>query len=134
MSNGGNDPFSGTNTRNLLQRILSPKLVSDGVNGYQVKMDLINVDNVYASGTVYRANEPGGRFTWNSIIHVQDVYVGNMTTSSRVMAWLQSADLADQPNCQILMTTPQNGYFSVRLTAVPTVPSSYVVCWQVFML
>ena len=47
MSNGGNDPFSGTNTRNLLQRILSPKLVSDGVNGYQVKMDLINVDNVY---------------------------------------------------------------------------------------
>ena len=53
MSGGGNDPFSGSNTRNLLQHIVSPKIVEDGLGGYDVKIDLTNVDNIYASGTVY---------------------------------------------------------------------------------
>jgi hypothetical protein len=53
MSGGGNDPFSGSNTRNLLQHIVSPKIVEDGSGGYEVKIDLTNVDNIYASGTVY---------------------------------------------------------------------------------
>ena len=53
MSGSGNDPFSGSNTRNLLQHIVSPKIVEDGSGGYEVKIDLTNVDNIYASGTVY---------------------------------------------------------------------------------
>jgi hypothetical protein len=53
MSGGGNDPFSGSNTRNILQHMLSPKIVDDGSGGYQVRLDLINVDNIYASGTIY---------------------------------------------------------------------------------
>ena len=53
MATGGNDPFLGSNTRNLLQHVLSPKIVSDGSNGYAVKLDLINVDNIYASGSIY---------------------------------------------------------------------------------
>jgi hypothetical protein len=53
MATGGNDPFSGSNTRNLLQHVLSPKIVTDGGGGYTVKLDLINVDNVYASGNIY---------------------------------------------------------------------------------
>ena len=56
MSSGGNDPFSGSNTRNLLQHIISPKIVSDGSSGYAVKTDLINIDNVYASGRFYDAD------------------------------------------------------------------------------
>lgn len=47
MSTAGNDPFSNTNTRNLLQHLVSPKIVSDGTGGYQVKTDLINIDNAY---------------------------------------------------------------------------------------
>lgn len=47
MSTAGNDPFSNTTTRNLLQHLVSPKIVSDGTGGYQVKTDLINIDNAY---------------------------------------------------------------------------------------
>jgi hypothetical protein len=47
MSTLGNDPFSNTNIRNLLQHVVSPKIVSDGTGGYQVKTDLINIDNAY---------------------------------------------------------------------------------------
>jgi hypothetical protein len=53
MASPGNDPFSGTNTRNLLQHIISPKVVTDGSSGYAVKTDLINVDNVYLTGGIY---------------------------------------------------------------------------------
>jgi hypothetical protein len=55
MATGGNDPFLGSNTRNLLQHVLSPKIVSDGSNGYVVKLDMINIDNIYASGNIYGA-------------------------------------------------------------------------------
>ena len=134
MSSNGNDPFSGTNTRNILQHVLSPKMVSDGVEGSQVKLDLVNIDNVYVTGTVYRPTEPGGKMVWNSILDIQDTNVGNMTTNSRVMAWVESTDLADQGNCLVVATTPQNGYFSVRLSSIPTVPNSFVVAWQVFKL
>ena len=53
MATGGNDPFLGSNTRNLLQHVLSPKIVSDGCNGYVVKLDMINVDY---TGNVFRAD------------------------------------------------------------------------------
>lgn len=49
----GNDPFSGTNTRNILQHIISPKIVDDGSGGYVVKTDLINIDNAYVGGKIY---------------------------------------------------------------------------------
>jgi hypothetical protein len=42
------DPFSG----NLLKNILSPKIVSDGAGGYDVKVDIINVDNIYVTGDI----------------------------------------------------------------------------------
>jgi len=60
MAGNGNDPFSGSNVRNLLEHVLSPKIVSDGTNGYTVALDLINVDNIYASGTIYAANGSTG--------------------------------------------------------------------------
>lgn len=52
MTTPGNDPFSGTNTRNILQHIISPKIVSDGSSGYTVKTDLINIDNAYVKNRV----------------------------------------------------------------------------------
>lgn len=52
MTTPGNDPFSGTNTRNILQHIISPKIVSDGSTGYAVNTDLINVDGIYAKGLI----------------------------------------------------------------------------------
>jgi len=52
MTTPGNDPFSGTNTRDLLQHVISPKIVSDGSSGYTVKTDLINIDDAYVTDQV----------------------------------------------------------------------------------
>jgi hypothetical protein len=56
MTTPGNDPFSGTNTRDILQHVISPKIVSDGSSGYTVKTDLINVDNLYYTGSLVGPN------------------------------------------------------------------------------
>jgi len=47
-----NDPFSGTNTRNILEHLISPKIVGATGGGYQVKTDLINVDTAYPNNVV----------------------------------------------------------------------------------
>lgn len=43
------DPLAGTNTRNLLQHIISPKIVTNISGGYDVKTDLINIDAISAT-------------------------------------------------------------------------------------
>lgn len=53
MSGGGNDPFSNTTNRNVLQHLISPKVVNGSGGGYVVKTDLINVDNIYLTGGIY---------------------------------------------------------------------------------
>jgi hypothetical protein len=53
MSAGGNDPFSNTTNRNVLQHLISPKVVNGSGGGYVVKTDLINVDNLYLTGGIY---------------------------------------------------------------------------------
>jgi hypothetical protein len=60
MATGGTDPFSGTNTRNLLQHIFSPKIVDATGGGYVVKLDMINIDDIYITGNVYGPTGGGG--------------------------------------------------------------------------
>ena len=81
MATPGNDPFSGTNTRNILQHIISPKVVSDGSSGYAVKSDLINVDNIYVSGNVYG---PSGPIGGGNIVPISSTYLagGSDATSA----------------------------------------------------
>lgn len=49
----GNDPFSGSNTKNILQHIISPKIVDVGSGAYAIKTDLINIDNAYVANDIY---------------------------------------------------------------------------------
>jgi hypothetical protein len=43
------DPYEGTVTvRNILNHIISPKIVSDGNGGYVTKVDLVNIDSIVA--------------------------------------------------------------------------------------
>lgn len=56
------DPFSGTNTRNLLQHVFSPKIVENMNGGYDVKVDLLNVDRINITGDVIG---PTGSY-WNN--------------------------------------------------------------------
>ena len=60
MATEGTDSFSGTNTRNLLQHLFTPKIVYDGQGGFEVKTDLINVDNIYITGNVIGPTGGGG--------------------------------------------------------------------------
>jgi hypothetical protein len=62
MSGPGNDPFSGSSIQNVLQHTISPKIVTDGSGGYTVKADLINVDNLYVTGDVYRNGSSINRY------------------------------------------------------------------------
>ena len=50
----GTDPFSNTNppVRNLLQHVFVPTLVSDTLGGYNTKLDLINMNDVYLTNTI----------------------------------------------------------------------------------
>jgi hypothetical protein len=50
----GTDPFSNTNppVRNLLQHVFVPTLVSDTLGGYDTKLDLINMNDVYLTNTI----------------------------------------------------------------------------------
>lgn len=44
------DPFANTTTvKNILQHIISPKIVSNGSGGYVTKTDLVNVHNLLFS-------------------------------------------------------------------------------------
>lgn len=57
------DPFSGTNTRNILQHVLVPKIVTGAGGSYEVKVDLTNIDNINVSGQVSAVSGstvPGG--------------------------------------------------------------------------
>ncbi len=47
----GPNPFSISTTRNLLDHVFSPKIVS-ATGGYVVKLDMINIDNITISGTI----------------------------------------------------------------------------------
>ena len=43
------DPYAGTVTvRNILNHIISPKIVSDGNGGYITRVDLVNIDSIVA--------------------------------------------------------------------------------------
>jgi hypothetical protein len=50
------DPFSGTNTRNLIQHVFSPKITENISREYDVKIDLLNVDNITATGDITIVN------------------------------------------------------------------------------
>ena len=101
MSTGpGNDPFSGSNTRNIINHIISPKIVSDGSGGYTVKTDLINVDTTYpneifASGIIRAGTSGSGDVQTSSAFTIYNPTT--LATRGRITAndtdvWIQTND------------------------------------------
>ena len=83
MSTGpGNDPFSGSNTQNIILHLVSPKIVNDGSGGYTVKTDLINIDNAYVNGRVN-----GAIIVANRDALVQGTNHYQLSTSSGSLRW-----------------------------------------------
>ena len=83
MATPGNDPFLGTNTQNILQHLISPKVVSDGGSGYTVKTDLINIDHIYSTlkGTV-TVNGANGIVVTNSEVTANSVIIFTLKNSN----------------------------------------------------
>jgi hypothetical protein len=82
MSTGpGNDPFSGSNTRNILNHIISPKIVSDGSGGYTVQTDLINIDHIYVkrSGT-FTADQTNPKVVANTHVTANSIILITVKT------------------------------------------------------
>ena len=55
----GYDPFSGIHERNILQHVFAPKIVGPTGGQYQVALDLVNVDTIYANNVVIGASGGG---------------------------------------------------------------------------
>lgn len=93
MSTGpGNDPFSGSNTQNIILHLVSPKIINDGSGGYTVKTDLINVDNVYATGLVRAGIDGSGDVQSSTAFSIYDATTfatyGRITANSG-NTWVQ---------------------------------------------
>jgi hypothetical protein len=82
-------------TESIIQGVLSPKVVSDGNGGYTAKTDIVNVDNITATGTlsVPAINSAGGTLGLHSINATGDITAtgnitasGNITSSSNITA------------------------------------------------
>lgn len=55
----GYDPFYGIDDRNILKHVISPKVVGPTAGQYQVAVDMVNIDTLYAN-TIICPNIPGG--------------------------------------------------------------------------
>ena len=54
------DPFYNTDKRDILEHVFSPKIVQGGAGTYNVKLDLINVDNINLTGGYFLNGAPIG--------------------------------------------------------------------------
>ena len=124
------DPFSNTNTRNILQHIIRPSFVSDGTGGYNVVTDLINVNNVYISGSVVAGTGGtggNGGMTVNgtlSVINSVGPYgpVGNQVSGSGLIYFGNNFGLMMSSNSLYIVNTasPTGDWYKVAVGAPNT--------------
>ena len=61
------DPYATTSTvKNIVQHVISPKIVTNGSGGYVTKTDLVNIDNAVLSGNVSSSTTTTGGVVINS--------------------------------------------------------------------
>jgi hypothetical protein len=117
------DPFANTVTvKNILNHIISPKIVKDGSGGYTTKTDLVNIDNlIFASrgttaGTIAApltaqvggVDVPSGTDT---II----VYHSRITEDSIIVASVKRFDNFQRSITQVL---PVEGNFTITFSGL----------------
>lgn len=112
----GSDPFSGTNTRNILQHIFSPKIVSDGGSGYEIKTDIINIDHIYSSRR--------GTVTVNGVTNVS-VTNSEVTANSVIILTVKTIG-GTMRNAYVSSVTPGTG-FTVRSLTGDTSVYNYLI-------
>lgn len=128
------DPFANTTTvKNILQHIISPKIVSDGSGGYVTKTDLVNVDKILfdsvGNGTGSAGSpltQQSGRVTIPLERDRETVYHSGVTSSSIIIATVLQNNSS---GARILQVKPTTGQFDILLTGSIGLTGSYVVGW-----
>lgn len=124
------DPFANTTTvKNILQHIISPKLVNDGSGGYVSKTDLVNVHNLVFSGGA--SNEDGltelKAFTtqcgvsFTNATTLITIYHSRVTANSIIFAQNRSYG-----SLIVVSVIPTTGSFSVTFN---TTSSGFSIEW-----
>jgi hypothetical protein len=126
------DPFANTTTvKNILQHIISPKLVRDGSGGYVSKTDLVNVHNiVFSSGA---PNEDGtaahpfttqcGTILGSNVAEGTIVYHSRVTNNSVIFATVINGGVSFVEN--VIATS--SGFFVI--TCRETLPGGAKIGW-----
>jgi len=123
------DPFANTTTvKNILQHIISPKLVIDGSGGYVSKTDLVNVHNiVFAAGASNEDGTVAHPFTKQTGVFTTDGDTQITVNHSRVTA--DSIVLAQNLDSNSLLVTSVNatsGSFTINFSSNS---SGYKIGW-----
>lgn len=144
------DPFANTTTvKNILQHVVSPKIVIDGNGGYVTKTDLVNVHNI-----VFDTSEPTGSdgsstskpYTSQSGIATAlgarsgvaaqnsiTVYHARMTANSKVMCSVIGYDGNGPMSIKTCVVTGNGdnsgGRFRLTFSASPAASTTITIAW-----
>ena len=111
--------------RNILNYILSPKIVSDGNGGYTTKVDLVNIDRIaFESGTgngtlTTPFTAQCGTFTTTGTTTPR-IYHRSVTSNSIILLSV----LENGGTAAISGISRADGYFQVNLSRVPTLTAT----------
>ena len=120
-----NDPFANTTTvKNILNHIISPKIVKDGSGGYTTKTDLVNIDNLIFASRGTGTGSPEAPLTAQSGVvafppgrQIIEIYHSRVTENSIIVATNRSLDI-DGKRLQRVNPT-SSGYFEIHLDGEP---------------
>lgn len=116
-----NDPFANTVTvKNILNHIISPKIVKDGSGGYTTKTDLVNIDNLVFASRGTGTGSPETPLTAQSGVvqfpsgrQTIQIYHSRVTSNSIIIATNRSLDIDGK---RVRRVTPtSSGYFEIYL-------------------
>ena len=125
------DPFQNSTTvKNILQHIISPKVIGDGGSGYIVRTDLVHIHNlIFASGTATEDGTTSHPYTTQcgtaTILNgtaATTVYHSRITANSVIMMSVQSGSTTYSTR-----VTPNLGSFTITMSS--SVPTATTVGW-----
>ena len=116
-----NDPFANTPTvKNILNHIISPKIVKDGSGGYTTKTDLVNIDNLlFASSSnvtgsvLIPLTSQVGVVTIARLRDRITVYHSRVTANSIILATNKTVETSNTRT--VSHVTPVGGMFTIYL-------------------
>ena len=128
------DPFANTVTvKNILNHIISPKIVKDGSGGYTTKTDLVNIDNLVFSSKGSGSGTSAVPLTSQSGVAIIpsgdsfiDIFHSRVTANSIIVATNRTIDTTTRRF--VLFVKPSATGFTITLNN-STTSGDTEVCW-----